>query len=111
MIKVNEERILDLVTSIGESNDIIEIRRLALEIVSILENRSTVDMSSKYPYFDLLTLREREIVRLVLSGESNQEIAEELGLSINTVKMHMQNIFIKLGIRRRCQLFNRDLGR
>lgn len=108
---MNEKRILDLVTSIGESNDIEEIRRLASEIVSILENGGTLDIPCKYPYFDLLTLREKEIARLVLSGESNQEIAKELGLSVNTVKMHMQNIFIKLGIRRRCQLFDRNLGK
>jgi DNA-binding CsgD family transcriptional regulator len=52
-----------------------------------------------------LTMREQEIARLVMSGASNQEVAALLGISINTVKMHLQNIFDKLQIKRRCQLF------
>lgn len=58
-------------------------------------------------WFELLTVREREIVQQVLSGSSNKEIAENLGISVNTVKMHVQNIFIKLGIKRRSQLLSR----
>jgi DNA-binding CsgD family transcriptional regulator len=58
-------------------------------------------------WFELLTVREREIVQQVLSGSSNKEIAGNLGLSVNTVKMHVQNIFVKLGIKRRSQLLSR----
>lgn len=52
-----------------------------------------------------LTQREQEIVRLVMSGASNREIATLLGISLNTVKMHLQNVFDKLRIKRRSQLF------
>ncbi len=54
--------------------------------------------------FAPLTTRERDIVKLVLSGAANQEIAATLDISVNTVKMHLQNVFTKLGIKRRSQL-------
>ena len=54
---------------------------------------------------DLLSGREQEIVRLVRKGYSNQEIARQLLISEATVKKHLSNIFEKLGISRRTQLF------
>lgn len=53
----------------------------------------------------LLSGREQEIVQLVRKGYSNQEIARQLLISEATVKKHLSNIFEKLGISRRTQLF------
>jgi LuxR family transcriptional regulator, maltose regulon positive regulatory protein len=50
-----------------------------------------------------LTEREREILRLLLEGTSNREIAQRLVLSINTVKRHIYNICGKLGVQSRTQ--------
>ncbi len=44
-----------------------------------------------------LSERERQILYLVASGRSNQQIANELGISINTVKVHLRNVFGKIG--------------
>jgi len=52
------------------------------------------------------TKREREIVKLVCAGHSNQEIAEELFISLGTVKDHNYTIFQKTGVRNRTQLAN-----
>ena len=46
----------------------------------------------------LLSPREREVLRYVMQGQSNREIAEAIGLSVNTVKFHLKNIFDKLGV-------------
>jgi LuxR family maltose regulon positive regulatory protein len=43
-----------------------------------------------------LSQRELEILRLVAQGRSNQEIGEQLFLSLNTVKGHNRRIFDKL---------------
>jgi DNA-binding NarL/FixJ family response regulator len=50
------------------------------------------------------TRREKEIVRLLMSGTSNKEIAENLQISVCTVKAHLNHIYKKLGIRDRTQV-------
>ncbi|WP_375159367.1 LuxR C-terminal-related transcriptional regulator [Bradyrhizobium sp. RDT46] len=53
---------------------------------------------------ELLTPRERQIVRLVAEGMSNKEIARRLDVSQGTVKVHLHNIFQKLEITNRTVL-------
>jgi DNA-binding CsgD family transcriptional regulator len=48
--------------------------------------------------------REKEVVRLVLEGRSNQEIGEKLFISLSTVKTHISNIYLKLGVKNRIEL-------
>jgi DNA-binding NarL/FixJ family response regulator len=48
-----------------------------------------------------LTGREGEIVKLLQEGSSNKEIAAQLAISDNTVKVHLHNIYTKLKINRR----------
>lgn len=53
------------------------------------------------PEHDLLTQREQQILRLIAAGLSNDEIAQELYISINTVKTHIKQIYRKLDVRNR----------
>jgi DNA-binding CsgD family transcriptional regulator len=53
-----------------------------------------------------ITRREREIIKEVCSGKSNQEIADALFISLQTVKDHIHRIYLKMGIKRRAQLIN-----
>ena len=50
-----------------------------------------------------LSTRELEILGLVAEGNSNQEIANRLFVSLSTVKTHNQNLFEKLDVKRRTQ--------
>lgn len=50
-----------------------------------------------------ITPREFEVLEQIALGLSNQEIAEKLFVSLNTVKTHASNVFSKLGAQRRTQ--------
>jgi LuxR family maltose regulon positive regulatory protein len=54
-----------------------------------------------------LTEREREVLRLLLEGASNREIARRLVVSVNTVKRHVYNLCGKLGVQSRTQAIAR----
>lgn len=56
------------------------------------------------PWPDVLTEREREIIRLVGQGLSNKEIAYKLSISDSTVRHHMTSIFDKVGVPNRQKL-------
>ena len=50
-----------------------------------------------------LTKRENEILMLISEGKSNQEIADELFITLKTVKTHVSNILAKLEVEDRTQ--------
>jgi DNA-binding NarL/FixJ family response regulator len=50
------------------------------------------------------TRREREVIELVGRGLRNREIASELNISVNTVRVHIRNIIRKYKLRNRTQI-------
>jgi DNA-binding CsgD family transcriptional regulator len=54
-----------------------------------------------------ISKREYEVLELIAQGLSNQEIAEKLFVSLNTVKTHTSNLFMKLEARRRTEAIRR----
>lgn len=66
-------------------------------IASVPSTRRGVDVE--------LTPREQDIVRLVVAGSSNKEIARALGLAQQTVKNHLGHVMLKLGVSSRLQLY------
>jgi transcriptional regulator EpsA len=51
----------------------------------------------------LISAREIEVMRWVGSGKTNPEIADILGVSVNTIKNHVHNAISKLGVENRSQ--------
>jgi NarL family two-component system response regulator LiaR len=50
-----------------------------------------------------ISKRELEVLQLMSEGLSNNEIAERLFVSLNTIKTHSSNLFVKLDVKRRTQ--------
>jgi DNA-binding NarL/FixJ family response regulator len=53
---------------------------------------------------DALTKRELDVLKLIVSGHANRQIADELALSIRTVESHRANLMGKLGLESRADL-------
>ena len=51
----------------------------------------------------VLTEREMDVLRLVVEGKTNQEIALALGISDKTIEKHLQGVFAKLGVASRVE--------
>ncbi len=52
---------------------------------------------------DELTLRQKEILALLMQGQSTREMAHSLGVSVNTVRVHLLHLFRALGVNSRTQ--------
>jgi two-component system nitrate/nitrite response regulator NarP len=60
--------------------------------------------------FVMLTRRERELLALLRAGRPAANIAADLGISVNTVKFHLKNLYGKLGVHNRTQAVNAYLS-
>jgi len=82
-------------------------RSAALEyihkLLEALGEPANVDIPIPANLIDPLSQREREVLRLIVDGATNKEIADELVLTVNTVKRHISNIFGKLHVSNRVQ--------
>lgn len=52
---------------------------------------------------DCLSPREREVFAMLLEADSNREISEQMGITLQAVKYHVGNIYSKLGVKNRAQ--------
>ena len=71
---------------------------------SVMNHPSSLNL---HPLVDPLSERELELLRLVATGHSNHEVAQELFLAVGTVKKHLNNIFGKLEAHNRTQAIAR----
>jgi len=79
-------------------------RDVVTDIVRHLRERTAAAARKRPTPAERLTLREREIIAAVASGESNRQVAQRLALAEDTVKHHISNIFDKLGVSNRAEL-------
>ncbi|HET7373957.1 MAG TPA: response regulator transcription factor [Gemmatimonadaceae bacterium] len=71
---------------------------------------AATETRSEQPDHAELTPRERELAALVASGLRNREIASRLGISEGTAKLHLYNVYKKLGVANRVELAIRMQG-
>lgn len=84
----------------------------AVRYASIFSKYDSVSLSVKSLDSDYLTKkykitkRETEVIELICQGKTNKEIADQLFISVETVKDHNYKIFQKAGVKNRTQLVN-----
>jgi two-component system response regulator DegU len=105
------ERVLGSVRAVLEGNTPLDqglamrlLRRIGEEEASSPSRRTTAsEGSASTAPSNPLTPRETEVLGMLASGRSNRQIAEELHLSISTVKRHLEHIMSKLKVSDRTQ--------
>lgn len=75
------------------------ITKLLVEEYVLEARRRGIDDS-----YDLLSVREKEILLLLASGKSNRDIADQLHISVSTVETHRNNVFQKLNLHNLAEL-------
>ena len=84
----------------------VDNRQLLETVARAVEKDSAAgeDFAEEKKRWDRLTARERQVLKLVLSGLMNYQISERLGLSERTVENHRGNAYGKLGVRTLAEL-------
>jgi two-component system response regulator DctR len=72
--------------------------------VGLKQSRKAGEMAGVYQRFDKLTMRERQILDLILTGKMNKVIADKLGISMRTVEVHRANILDKMEVKTAIEL-------
>src|SRR5512146_3328137 len=74
-------------------------------VVEVVQELSRKSAAEPNPARKLgLTARELEVISLVAQGSSNKDVASELGITEETVKRHLTNVFDKVGMSNRLEL-------
>jgi FixJ family two-component response regulator len=87
----------DFLTKNAPKEDLLAAIRRALER-NALDRARSASLREKRRLFESLTDRETEVLRHVLQGQLNKQIAADLGIHERTVKLHRTHITTKLGV-------------
>ena len=92
-------------TPIEVLGDVIRSTNAGQSTLSTEATQALLQANAKPPKLgDDLTSRERDVVSLIVEGMSNDEIADRLYISVNTVRKHVSSCMSKLGARNRAQI-------
>lgn len=92
------EELFDLLAGI-QKGEAAMTRAMAARLLKTMADATAMEVDHEE-----LTDREKEVLRLVARGDSNSHIAEQLFISVNTVKTHIKNILAKLQLENRTQV-------
>jgi two-component system, LuxR family, response regulator DctR len=71
---------------------------------ALAASREAAEMAQVQSRLDSLSVREREVLDLILAGKMNKVIADELGISMRTVEVHRAHIFDKMNVKTAVEL-------
>jgi DNA-binding NarL/FixJ family response regulator len=97
LLKGSDKAELELALKTIKAGRIYLTPAISRTIVAALSGKS--EPSAAAASLDALTMRQREVLRLVAEGNSTKQVAAQLGLSVKTVEAHRGAIMQRLGIR------------
>jgi DNA-binding NarL/FixJ family response regulator len=93
------EQLADAVRTVARGDGVLAPRATARLIEEFVQPRT----APPAPDLPGLTIREREVLQFLAQGKSNEEIGDELVVSLATVKTHVSNVLAKLHLQNRVQ--------
>ena len=96
---LDAEELFDLLAGVAQG-EVAMTRAMAARLLKGIAQRNPSAPMGE----EALTEREIDVLKLVAQGESNPKIAEELSITVNTVKVHLRNILAKLRLENRTQV-------
>jgi DNA-binding NarL/FixJ family response regulator len=102
--KTAPSRILDSITEVYHGGSPMN-SQIARKVIASFQQKRTIDET------EILTQREKEILKLLSKGLRYKEIAAELHISMDTVRSHTRNIYEKLQVQSRTEAINKVLGK
>ncbi|MGF2949173.1 response regulator [Microbacterium alcoholitolerans] len=97
-------RIIDAVRRTAQGDTIVSSASIAQLVHRVVSDQGGAGRREAAERVALLTERERSVARGVASGATNDEIGAELHIAAGTVKTHLEQVFQKLGVRKRVQV-------
>lgn len=79
--------------------------QIARKVIASFQHKNSIDETS------ILTPKEKEILKALAKGLRYKEIADEMKISIETVRSHARNIYEKLQVQSRTEALNKVYGK
>ena len=102
--KTAPSRILDAISEVYEGGSPMS-SQIARRVIASFQKKDTIDDT------DLLTPREKEILKQLSKGLRYKEIADDMRISMETVRSHARKIYEKLQVQSRTEALNKIYGR
>ena len=101
--KTSPDKILDAITEVYNGGSPISAQ-IARKVISAFQKKDPVDASNE------LTPKEKEILKALAKGLRYKEIADEMQISMDTVRTHVRHIYEKLQVQSRMEAVNKIYG-
>lgn len=102
--KTAPSKILDAITEVHNGGSPMS-SQIARKVIASFQHKSSIDE------VEILTPKEKEILKALSKGLRYKEIADEMNISIETVRSHARNIYEKLQVQSRTEALNKVYGR
>lgn len=102
--KTAPAKILDAIAEVHNGGSPMS-SQIARKVIDSFQNKNTIDTTAE------LTPREKEILKALAKGLRYKEIADEINISIETVRSHVRHIYEKLQVQSRTEALNKVYGR